>query len=125
MKATALLAALALSLATTGAIAEDKHEAKALHGGLVMEANHLDYELVAKADTIALYVRDHGKPVDLKGASGKLTLLAGTAKTEAALAPAGDKLEAKGAFPAAAGTKVVATVQLAGKKAANLRFTLK
>jgi hypothetical protein len=125
MKASALLAALALALATTGAIAEDKHEVKALHGGLVMEANHLDYELVVKADTIALYVRDHGKPVDLKGASGKLTLLAGSAKTEATLAPVGDKLEAKGSFPAAAGTKVVATVALAGKKAANLRFTLK
>jgi len=35
------------------------------------------------------------------------------------------KLEAKGAFKVAAGTKVVALVTLPGKKAANVRFAVK
>lgn len=126
MKTLTLFAALALAAA--GSFAQphkDSHDHKPLHGGVVVEASDMDFELVAKADGIALYVRDHGKAADLKGATGKLTLLAGSAKTEAQLAPAGDRLEAKGSFPTAAGTKVVATVQLAGRKPANVRFVLK
>ncbi len=126
MKTANVLSGLALSLAATMALAHgDAHEHKPLHGGVVVEASDMDFELVAKADTVALYVRDHGKPADLKGASGKLTLLAGSQKQEAALAAVGDRLEAKGSFTVTAGTKVVATVQLAGKKAANVRFVLK
>lgn len=101
------------------------HDHKPLHGGVVVEASDMDFELVAQADTIALYVRDHGKAADLNGATGKLTLLAGSARTEAQLAPAGDRLQARGSFPTAAGTKVVASVQLAGRKPANVRFVLK
>ena len=126
MKTFKLFAALALAAVASAAQAHgDKHEHQPLHGGVVVEASDMDFELVAKADTIALYVRDHGKPADLKGASGKLTLLTGSAKAEATLVPAGDRLEAKGSFAVAAGTKVVATVQLAGKKPANVRFALK
>ena len=36
-----------------------------------------------------------------------------------------EKLEAKGAFKVAPGTKVVALVALPGKKAANVRFAVK
>lgn len=126
MKILNLLTALALATAGQTALAHgEAHDHQPLHGGVVVEASDMDFELVAKADTLLLYVRDHGKAADLKGATGKLTLLAGSAKTEAQLAPAGDRLEAKGSFPTAAGTKVVATVQLAGKKPANVRFALK
>lgn len=124
-----LILIAALALAGTASAQQHSHggshDHQPLHGGVVVEASDMDFELVAKADTIALYVRDHGKAADLQGATGKLTLLAGSAKTEATLAPAGDRLEAKGSFPTAAGTKVVATVQLAGKKPANVRFALK
>ncbi|GHC73647.1 hypothetical protein GCM10007320_10470 [Pseudorhodoferax aquiterrae] len=128
MKTLTLFAALALAGAAHAQPAHSHgagHDHQALHGGVVVEASDMDFELVAKPDTIALYVRDHGKAVELQGATGKLTLLAGSAKTEAPLLPAGDRLEAKGSFPTAAGTKVVATVQLAGRKPANLRFALK
>jgi hypothetical protein len=128
MKAITLFTALALALAAAGSLAQphkDNHDHKPLHDGVVVEASDMDFELVAKPDSIALYVRDHGKPADIKGASGKLTLLVGSTKTEATLAPAGDRLEAKGNFGVAAGTKVVATVQLAGRKPANVRFALK
>ncbi|KQP13899.1 hypothetical protein [Pseudorhodoferax sp. Leaf265] len=126
MKSLPLFAALALASSVATAQAhKDSHDHQPLHGGVVVEASDMDFELVAKADSIALYVRDHGKAARLEGATGKLTLLAGSARTEAVLAPAGDRLEARGSFPTAAGTKVVATVQLAGKKPANVRFALK
>ena len=127
-----LFAALALAaLATTTAAhaAGDHgagHDHKPQHGGIVAEVNDMDYELVAKPDTLTLHLRDHGKPAKTEGVRAKLTLLNGTEKSEAVLAPAGEgKLEAKGAFKVAAGTKVVALVTLPGKKAANVRFAVK
>ena len=125
-----LVAALALAAAaTTAARAAGDHGAghdhKPLHGGIVVEANDMDYELVAKPDGITLHLRDHGKPAKSQGVTAKLTLLNGTEKTEAVLVPAGEgKLEAKGTFKVAAGTKVVALVTLPGKKLANVRFAV-
>lgn len=101
------------------------HEAKPVHGGVVSVLKDVNYELVAKADSLVLHVADHGKPVDLKGASAKLTLLSGTAKSEATLSPNGDRLEAKGTFPVSPGTKVVAVVTRPGSSPASVRFTLK
>ena len=128
---THLLSALALTVSVSGTAfaAGDHahgHDHKPLHGGIVVEANDMDYELVAKPDTLTLHLRDHGKPAKTEGVSAKLTLLNGTEKSEAMLAPAGEgKLEAKGAFKVTAGTKVVALVTLPGKKAANVRFAVK
>ena len=129
MKKTQTLLVSTLFAFAAGAFAADKHdhghEHKSLHGGVVVEASDMDFELVAKADQINLHVRDHGKPASVQGASAKLTLLNGSEKSEIQLAPAGDKLEAKGSFKLAAGTKVLAEVALNGKPAASARFTLK
>lgn len=127
MKTNYLLAALALTLAGSAfAAGEHSHAPKPEYGGVVAEAGEIGYELVARPDTLTLYLRDHGKPVKTEGAGAKLTLLSGTEKSEAVLVPAGDgKLEAKGTFTVAAGTKVVALVSLPGKKPANVRFALK
>jgi hypothetical protein len=127
MKKTVLLASLLVVLAGSAlAAGNHHHDHKPLHGGVVAEASDLDFELVAKADQLALYVRDHGKPAALAGAAARLTLLNGTEKSEASLSPVGtERLEAKGAFKVGAGTKVVALVQLAGKKPVNVRFALK
>lgn len=119
----------ALMLMASGVVfAADKHdhghEDKPLHGGLVTEIKDMDYELVAKPDVLQLYVRDHGKPVDVSKATAKITLLSGSDKQEIDLKPSGDKLEAKGSFKVAPGTKVVAQVNLASK-AATVRFVLK
>lgn len=100
------------------------HEHKGLQGGVVVEANHLDFELVAKPDTIKLYVRDHDKPLSVKDGSAKLTLLRGTDKLEVTLAPAGDALEAKGTFAVTQGTKAIAVVSIPGKKVATVRFVV-
>ncbi len=127
MKLNTLLAAAALSCAG-GAFAADghSHDAKPLHGGIVTEASDIEFELLAKADSVTVYVRDHGKPASTQGASGKLTVLTGAEKAEATLTPAGDnKLEAKGSFKVGPGTKFVATVNLQGKKPVNVRFAVK
>lgn len=101
------------------------HEDKARFGGVVAVVKDVNYELVAKPDGLALYVSDHGKAVDLKGATAKVMLLTAADKSETTLTPVGDKFEAKGAFKVAPGTKAVATVTLPNKPAATAKFTLK
>ena len=102
------------------------HDHQPKHGGVVVEAAHMDWELVAQPARIVLHVSDHGKKASTAGATGKLTLLTGKDKTEAVLKPAGDdRLEAEGPFKIGPGTKVVAAVTLAGKKPAAVRFVLK
>ena len=104
-------------------IAAEDHTPK--HGGIVVETKAGDMELVAKPELIVIHVSDHGKPMKLTSASGKVTVFNGNDKTEAPLALVGDKLEAKGSFKIAAGTKVLADVALNGKPAVAARFTLK
>ena len=98
--------------------------AKPKRGGVVQSANHLDFELVAQADGASIYIDDHGKPVPVAGASGKLTVLNGTDKSEAELKPAGDKLEAKG-VKLVSGSKAVASVVTADNKTITVRFAIK
>ena len=128
MKLHTLIATVTLALAGTAHTAGEKHghahAHKPLHGGVVAEGKDMDYELVAKPATIQLYLRGHGKAVDLAKASAKVTLLSGTEKQEVELKPAGGKLEAAGSFKVGPGTKAVAVVTVAGK-AATARFSLK
>ena len=127
MKLASLFAAFTLSVCGVAFAAEkhkDGHEIKPMHGGVVAEVKHLDYELVAKADVLQLYVRDHGKPLNLTKASAKITMLIGTEKQEVTLKPVGDRLEAKGSFKVRPGAKVVALVVMDGKSS-SARFVLK
>jgi len=60
--------AAAVLLSTASAFASDGHhhgDAKPMHGGVVVEVKHVDYELVAKPDVVELHLRNHGKPVDV------------------------------------------------------------
>lgn len=140
MKIHAILYALAASTVLTlpvsaaddhkghnhsGTGAHAGHDDKARHGGVVRVEKDVNYELVVKPDVAALYIADHGKPVDLKGATAKLTLLTKAGKTEASLVPAGDRLEAKGSFASGPGTKALVSVTLAGQAPVSVRFTLK
>ena len=81
--------------------------------------------ITAKPELIVIHVSDHGKPMKLTSASGKVTVFNGNDKTEAPLALVSDKLEAKGSFKLGAGTKVLADVAVNGKPAVAARFTLK
>ena len=114
---------LIASAFTLPAIAAEDHTPK--HGGIVVETKAGDMELVAKPELIVIHVSDHGKPMKLTSATGKVTVFNGNDKTEAPLALVGDKLEARGSFKLGAGTKVLADVPLNGKPAIAARFTLK
>jgi hypothetical protein len=114
---------LLASLVATAAYAAEDHAPK--HGGIVVETKSGDMELVAKPELIVIHISDHGKPMKLTSASGKVTVYNGSEKAEAPLALAGDKLEAKGSFMVVAGTKVLAEASLNGKPAVAARFTLK
>ncbi len=104
-------------------VAAEDHAPK--FGGVVVETQAGDLELVAKPELIVIHVSDHGKPMKLTSATGKLTVFNGKDKTEAPLALVGDKLEAKGSFKVGAGAKALAEVSVNGKPAVSARFTLK
>lgn len=101
------------------------HEAKAQHGGVVTVVKDVNYELVARADSLTLHITDHGKSADLAGASAKLTLLSGSKKEEMTLVQVGETLQTKGTYSVGAGTKVVAQVSLKGQPVQAVRFALK
>ena len=126
MKFSQVLIALAVSISGTAFAADDHgHEAKPVQGGVTAQAKDVDYELVAKADKLQLFMRDHGKPFDVSGMTAKATLLAGSDKQEVQLQPVDGKLEAAGNFKVASGTKAVVAVSKVGKAVASVRFTLK
>ena len=102
------------------------HDAKPQHGGVVSVIKDINYELVAKADSLTLYVNDHDQPVDTRNASATVTLLSASDKTESNLLPAGgNQLRAQGAFKIQAGTKAVAIVKFGDKPGQSVRFVLK
>ncbi|HEX6364218.1 MAG TPA: hypothetical protein VFZ93_14775 [Albitalea sp.] len=116
--AAATAASMATALAHEDAV-------KPRFGGTVASAAELGFELVAQGDGAALYVEDHGKPVPTEGMSGKLTVLKGSAKREAALTAAGgNKLEAQG-IALGPGAKAVATLTLPSRKVVTVRFAVK
>ena len=118
---TTMLAAAALSGGLAGAHGDDK----ARHGGLVQMAGEVKIELVAKGDTVEVYLDDHGETMPTAKLSGKLTVLSSAAKSEAKLEPAaGDKLVAKG-VKLAKGDKVIAMVTLQDKTTSSARFVIK
>jgi hypothetical protein len=97
---------------------------KPMHGGVLTTVKDIDYELIANPTTLRLYVRDHGKAVDVSKASAKLTLLTGAEKQEVDLKPSDDKLEAAGAFKVGPGTKIIAVISVGGRQS-TARFVLK
>ena len=125
---TQILVAAALMFGSPAFSAGEKHDGahghKPLHGGVEVATKHMNFELVAKAAVIQLYLSDHDKAVDMAKTAGKRTLLTGSEKQKIELKPAGDKLEASGTYKVTAGTKAVAVVTVAGKAAAA-RFSLK
>lgn len=101
------------------------HGAKSKHGGIIQVASDIQFELVNKGGVVTIYVDDHGTAVPTAGASGKLTVLNGSEKTEIDLAPAGENtLRAKGDAKLVKGSKAVALIKLANKKELAVRFAI-
>jgi hypothetical protein len=116
------LSALSFSAVFNMAVAHES--GKARHGGVLSTASDLNFELVAQNGNAVIYIDDHGKPMAPTGMKGKLTVLNGTEKSEAALVVAGDKLEAQG-VKLPKGAKVVAALTTPAAKAITVRFTVK
>ena len=116
---------LSLAIAAAPALASGNYDHSAKFGGVVVSSKVGDIEIVAKPDSIRIHINDHGKAAKLEGAKAKVTLLNGAEKSEIELTPAGDKLEAKGTFKVAKGTKGIALVTLAGKPTTTARFEIK
>lgn len=118
--AVSLAAMFELSLAFAGA----GHGPQ--YGGVVREAGHVTYELVAKPDSLTLYVSDHGKPVPTRGATADAVIYADNKKIPVKLEPAGEnRMTAKGSFKVGVGVRVAVTAALPGKPAAKAVFNLK
>ena len=109
----------ALTMGSNAAFAHSDH-GKPQFGGVIAEAGVAQFEIVARDGRIVVHVSAHGVPVAMAGATGKLTVLAGSAKSEIDLKPAGDnRLAGDGALPAKA--KLLLTVQMPGGKTAQAR----
>lgn len=122
----AAVAGLAATLAVSPGFAGAGHDHDPKYGGVVREVKNISYELVAKPDSLTLYVSDHGKPVATQGATAEAIVYAGNEKLAATLVPAGEnRMQAKGSFKVGVGVRVAVTVTLAGKPAAKATFKLK
>jgi hypothetical protein len=122
-----LIIPLALSLMlSAGQVWAHSDHLKPQFGGITAEADVFQVELVTKGNQIILYLSEHGAPVESAGASGKLILLTGKNKEEVALTPSGfQTLSAKLKTKPARGGKVVASINVPGRDAGTVRFTLK
>lgn len=116
-------------LCAAPALAADKHghaDLKPMHGGVVAEAGSFDVELVAKPESLTLYLADDSKPVATAGAKATATVYAGSEKTAVNFEPAGDnKLVATGRFKTGLGVRVAVVVTLPGKPEGKANFKLK
>lgn len=99
---------------------------KPVHGGQFTEVGNSGFELVAKADSISLYVSEQGQPIATTGAKATATVFAGSDKTSVTLEPAGEnRLVAQGKFKTGLGVRVAISLTLAGKSEQKLNFRLK
>ncbi len=99
---------------------------KPQYGGVTADAEVFQVELVMKGTQATLYLTEHGAPVESSSATGKLTVLSGKNKEEASLTSNGyQSLGARLKAKPARGAKAVATIDVPGKGAGSVRFTLK
>ena len=122
MKSMMVIAALLISFIRP-VHAGAGHELKPMHGGVIVEVKDIDIELVAKADSLSMYLTDHGKPIPLDGGTAKLTILIGSEKKEYELLPNGGKFEVKGNFAISKGAKAIAVIKIK-TKVITARFNL-
>ncbi len=125
----ALAALAALATLATLALAPPLHAHENIQpakGGAIAEATSGNrVELVREGAELAAYLTDHdGRALPAAGSTVEVTLLAGTTRTQLALAPAaGNRLAKAASVPA--GAKAVVRFSVGGKPAEQVRLTLK
>jgi hypothetical protein len=113
-------------LAAQPALAGAGHDHGPKYGGIVREMHGMTYELVAKPDSLTVYVSDHDKPIPTQGAQAEAVIYANNGKTLLKLQPAGNnRLEAKGSFKVGVGVRIALSVTLPGQSPANATYGLK
>jgi hypothetical protein len=125
MKFVTLFAAVATVVLSIAAHAHDK-PVKGPNGGQLIHLEDVHYELVAKDNALTLFVADNdtNPRASLEGAKATATVLAGGKTATVVLKPASaDTLTGTGTFAAAKGLKVVVSIEEAGRKPAQIRFT--
>lgn len=102
------------------------HDHGAKHGGVVEHSGHHHLELVAKGNTIELYVtNEDGKQEAVAAAKATATVLADGKTEQVALAPAsGNTLKGTGGFNAGSGTTVVISLTMPEHETEQVRFKL-
>ncbi|SPA43044.1 conserved exported protein of unknown function [Cupriavidus taiwanensis] len=122
----AMLFAASVALSGLSGLAMAHGAKPAQYGGIVQAAGDLQSELVNRDGAVTIYVDDHDRKLPVAGASGKLTVLSGTRKTETALNPGADNaLVAADKLQLTAGSKLVATIRFADGKTVTARFVAK
>jgi len=119
------LSVFALSALLVGApaIAHEDH-GKTMHGGVFAEAGHAQFEIVSRDGVLTVHVSNHGSPVATAGATGKLTVLSGSAKRDIELKPAGvDLLQGQGTLNS--GDKLLLSVSWPDQKPIQARAVVK
>jgi hypothetical protein len=103
------------------------HMEKPLHGGQVADVNDLSLELLVKDKRVMVYVRDHGKPLSVAGASGRLVRVGADGRSDTALHPTADASALTGEFSedVQKGSKLVISVSMPGRKPLQTRFVLR
>jgi len=117
-----ILAALSMVLTLAGNAAAS--DVVSQHGGRAVEAGEYHVELVAKADTVDVFLADHGnKAVRSTGFKGLAILMVDGKSQRIVLAPAGESRlsgKAAGALPGA--VKGVVQITLPSGKTVQARF---
>ncbi|MET0334468.1 MAG: hypothetical protein ABW190_09380 [Rhizobacter sp.] len=121
---TARQLSAALALCVACALAPAAGPPPPVHGGLVTQSAGLELELVATPSTLRLYVRGTAPIPDITKSRARLTLRSGNDQQVAELMPAGDRLEAIGAFVVKPGTEVVANLALPGREAVAAHWVI-
>src|SRR5689334_9120962 len=112
MRSPAFLLVPALLAAGLAASAAAHGIAKPKHGGLVDEGGETTFELVRKGNSVTIYVDDHGKPVDVRGASAELLRGSETGPRVALLKPVGANSLAGTAGAIGAGERIFVRLTL-------------
>lgn len=90
------------------------------HGGRILVAADLDFEIVQRGDDLIFYIEDHGELVSTEGASSTVTVIREGRPVEVKLSPMAPNALVASATRPVAGTAVVVVIKL--RRPADLTF---
>ncbi len=125
MKTKLAAIVLAVSVLTAGyAVA---HGVRSQFGGVVASAANMQFELVGTSSNAVIHVSGHhGEKISTMGATGTLTVVNGSAKTELPLTSNGaNMMQTKADAKFVAGAMATAAITFADKNVVSVKFIAK